>query len=390
MVSTRPQMLELLREAELTPESLYGELTDDMNRSVRVEELVYLAADRVPRLVPTRPEIDAELQLPLAEKTGIELAQALLISEFLSLPKEGIHLCKASLEPTQLALDHLDEFLSIGAVDFGPVRVERRGAAGWLELSNPKHLNAEDETTLPFTEAAVDLITLDPQIQIGIFRGGVVEHPRHGSIRVFGSGINLTHLYYGRVGYLFYIVRDLSYVNKLYRGLVGPGPDAEHENLWMAVVERFAVGGACQLLHTMDHVIGVRGSRLFLPARKEGIIPGVSPLRLPRFVGDRPARQAILSGREWTVGDADAELLCDEAVDPEELEDAIAARVDALTNSGLVSAVSNRRAIRIGAEPLDIFRQYMAEFSIAQAHCHLSPALVKNLELNWNAGSRRV
>jgi thioesterase DpgC len=388
MVSTRAQMLELLDAHGLSAASLYDELTDDMTVAVRVEELVYLAAERVPGLVPTRDEINAELELPLARKTGIELAQALLISEFLSLPAQGIHLCNASLEPTQLALAQLDSFRSNGSVDLGPVRVERRGAAGLLELSNPKHLNAEDETTLALTETAVDLILLDPEIQIGVFRGAVVQHPRHGSIRVFGAGINLTHLYHGRIGYLFYLVRDLAYVNKLYRGLVGP--HGEHEKLWMAVVERFAVGGSCQLLHTMDHVIGVRGSQLSLPARKEGIIPGASPLRLPRFVGDRPARQAILSGREWTIGDADAEMLCDEAVDPGELEDAITARIEALTNSGLVSAVANRRAMRVGEEPLDIFRQYMAEFAIAQAHCHLSPALVQNLELNWNAANRSL
>jgi thioesterase DpgC len=388
MVTTREQMLELLDGHGLAAESLYDELTDGMTRSVRVEQLVYMAAERVPGLVPTLAEIDAELQLPLASKTGIELAQALLISEFLSLPAQGLHLCNASLEPTQLALEHLDRFVSTGAADLGPVQVRRHGAAGWLELSNPRHLNAEDQTTLAATEAAVDLITLDPGIQIGVFRGGVVQHPRHGSIRVFGAGINLTHLYHGRIGYLFYMVRDLSYVNKLYRGLVGR--HGEHEKLWMAVVERFAVGGSCQLLHTMDHVIGVRASRLSLPARKEGIIPGASPLRLPRFVGDRPARQAILSGREWTIGDHDAELLCDEAVDPGELEDAITARIDALTNSGLVSAVANRRAMRIGAEPLDIFRQYMAEFAIAQARCHLSPALVRNLEQNWNAANRSI
>jgi thioesterase DpgC len=83
-------------------------------------------------------------------------------------------------------------------------------------------------------------------------------------------------------------------------------------------------------------------------------------------------------------------MLCDEAVDPGELEDAITARIEALTNSGLVSAVANRRAMRVGEEPLDIFRQYMAEFAIAQAHCHLSPALVQNLELNWNAANRSL
>ena len=67
-------------------------------------------------------------------------------------------------------------------------------------------------------------------------------------------------------------------------------------------------------------MIAARGSRLYLPARKEGIIPGASNLRLPRFVGDRAARQAILSGREWTAGDADADLLCDEVVAAEEMD----------------------------------------------------------------------
>ena len=99
---------------------------------------------------------------------------------------------------------------------------------------------------------------------------------------------------------MFYLVRDLGYVNKLYRGLVTPAGGVE--KLWVAAVERYAIGGACQLLHVVDHVIAVRGSRLYLPARKEGIIPGASNLRLPRAVGDRAARQAIISGREWKAG----------------------------------------------------------------------------------------
>ena len=138
-----------------------------------------------------------------------------------------------------------------------------------------------------------------------MFRGGVVDHPRYAGERPFGAGINLTHLYHGRIDFLFYVVRDMGYVNKIFRGLAS---ECHGEKLWIAAVERFAIGGACQLLHVMDHVIAVRGSRLYLPARKEGIIPGASNLRLPRFVGDRAARQAILSGREWTAGEPDADL----------------------------------------------------------------------------------
>jgi thioesterase DpgC len=57
--------------------------------------------------------------------------------------------------------------------------------------------------------------------------------------------------------------------------------------------------------------------------------------------------------------------------------------VQNLTSSGVVSAAGNRRAFRAGEEPLDAFRRYMAVYAREQAHCHLSPALVANLEKNW-------
>ena len=46
-------------------------------------------------------------------------------------------------------------------------------------------------------------------------------------------------------------------------------------------------------LLTMDYVLAASDAFMTLPARKEGIIPGAANLRLPRFVGDRIARQAI-------------------------------------------------------------------------------------------------
>jgi thioesterase DpgC len=77
-------------------------------------------------------------------------------------------------------------------------------------------------------------------------------------------------------------------------------------------------------------------------------------------------------------------------VEPGEVDAALAARVDAMTGSGLVSAAANRRALRIGEEPLDVFREYMAVFAEEQARCHLSPALVRNLEEHWRAHEREL
>ncbi len=381
---------------------LYDALTDRCARSLRVDDLVYEAAAHVPGLVPSPAEMDAERARPLADKEGIELAQGLLVAHVLAVPRAGRHLIGAMLQPTSQAVERLGELTATGTVDLGPVRVVRRGQAGVLELSNPAHLNAEDDGTLGPAECAVDLILLDPAIEIGVLRGGVVNHPRYPGVRVFGSGINLTHLYQGRIDFLFYLLRDLGYVNKIYRGIAhapqematpartSSGDDATIEKLWVAAVERFAIGGGCQLLHVVDHVLATRGSRLYLPARQEGIIPGASNLRLPRFVGDRAARQAIFSGREWIAGNPDAALLCDEVVEPGEMDRAIEARIEALTNSGLVNATANRRVLRAGQEPLDVFREYMASFAREQARCHLSPALVRNLEVHWHARGRGI
>jgi thioesterase DpgC len=376
-------------------QELYAALTDDYATPLRLDELVYRAAERFPGLVPTRADVQAEAEHLQGEKEGAEIAQGLLVAHVLASPKAGAHLVWAMLRPTELALERLDELRAQGEVDLGAAHVRRDGVAGILELRNPRHLNAEDGSTLAATEAAVDLVLLDPEIEVGVFRGGVVDHPRYAGRRIFGAGINLTHLYRGRIPFLFYLERDLGYVNKIYRGhsapAFRPGPIEEtSEKLWVAAAETYAIGGACQLLHVMDHVIAERGCRLYLPARKEGIIPGASNLRLARSVGDRIARQAILSGREFVAGAPDGDLLCDEVAEPGDMDAALERRVELLTSSGLVNAAANRRAMRAGQEPLELFRAYMATYAREQAYCHFSPALIANLERNWDARNRRL
>jgi thioesterase DpgC len=377
-------------------DAVYAELTDGLRRPVRDEALVYAAAERWPGLVPSRAQMVAERARPLREKEGLEVAQGLFLSFVLASPSAGAHLVWSMLRPTEEALARLDDFRATGVADLGGTYLERRGRSAYIEIRNDRHLNAEDCDTLPTTEVAVDLALLDPEVEVGVIRGAVVSHPRYAGRRVFGAGLNLTHLYHGRIDYMFFVTRDLGYVNKLFRGLSSAEyrpdePEETTEKLWVAAVEMFAIGGACQILHTVDHVIAARGTRLYLPARKEGILPGASNLRLARSVGDRLARQAILSGLEFEAGTPHGDLLCDEVVDSsEEMDAAVAQRVDALTSSGLVNAAGNRRALRVGSEPLDLFRQYMATFCREQAICHLSPALVRNLEEHWNAHERSL
>ncbi|GAC1321165.1 MAG: hypothetical protein NVSMB2_17670 [Chloroflexota bacterium] len=81
-------------------------------------------------------------------------------------------------------------------------------------------------------------------------------------------------------------------------------------------------------------------------------------------------------------------MICDALVPDGDMDTAIAQTVAALTGSGVVSAAGNRKAMRIGQEPIDLFRQYMALHCREQATCHYSPQLTRNLEANWNANQR--
>lgn len=382
----------LRREAD----AVYAELTDGLREAVRVEELVFRAAERFPGLVPSRDEIAAERELPQARKRGAEIDQGVFLSHVLARPRAGLHLVHAMLRPKPGSLELLDEFRRVGQVDLGVVQVERRERAGIVELRNLRFLNAEDDAATKALETAVDLVLLDPDVEVGVMRGGVVDHPRHAGRRIFNSGLNLTHLYYGRITFVdFMIARELGLVSKLYRGhwLDGDfesGLEDTHEKPWVAAVEAWAIGGGCQLLLVMDRVLAERGSYFNLPARKEGIIPGASPRRLSRFLGDRLTRQAVMFERVFDAGSSEGSLLCDEVVEAAEMQEAIDRNTAQLTSSGLVSAAANRKAIRLGEETVDEFRRYMAVYAREQARCMYSPALIANLERNWHARQRRL
>ena len=376
--------------------TLYDELTDGLARQPRVSELVYSAAERYPGLLPTRAEIDAERELPQKDKQGLEIAQGILVSHVLADERAGFHLMHSMSQPTNEALALLPDFVRLGSVDLGPMRVDRRGNIGEVTIQNHAFLNSEDDVSTAAMETAIDLVLLDEAIEIGVLRGAPATHEKYAGRRIFGSGINLTHLYYGKISLVeFMLERELGVVSKLYRGhSTGEPDDVELENRrekpWIAAVETFAIGGACQWLLVMDRVIAETGSYFNLPARKEGIIPGCADLRLPRFVGERLTRQAIFFNRPFPADSAEGLLIADEVVPGEQIEAAVERSAAELTSAGVTSLLANRKALRVGQEPLDRFRRYMANYARDQAYCLYSPALIDNLERNWDAKRRRL
>ena len=376
--------------------SIYDRLTANRTKFVRVEQLVYDAAELVPGLCPTRAEVAAEAELRQSEKEGVEIDQGILCNQFLADPACGLHLCHAMLLPRAESAEALAKFQRDGRLDLGFARVERQGKAAVLLLANRRFLNSEDNSTQVATEIGADVCILDRQSEVAVLRGDVVPEGKYAGRRVYNAGINLTHLYYGKIPFLWFLVRDLGFVNKLFRGVARPDVSPDEvagdsiEKLWISAVETFAIGGGCQILLATDFNIAGRNAYMTLPARKEGIIPAMANLRMARFVGDRITRQAIMYERRIDCDSDVGRMICDEVVSPEDMDATIVRVIDRLTGSGAVGAIGNRRALRLSAEPLDLFRRYAALYAREQAYCHFSPALISNLEQYWNAQSRRA
>lgn len=348
---------------------VYDELTSRGHTRPRLSALVERAAEEFPGLVPSADRMAAEARLGQREKDGLEIDQAIFVHGVLNGQWSGQHLLDSMRLPTDRALGLLAEFRAKGRVDLGRVVLERRSSAAHLTMTDPGSLNAETDELVAAMETAVDLTLLDPDVRVGVLRGGEVTHPRYAGRRVFSAGINLVHLHQGRISYLDFLVgREIGLLNKLSRGLhvlpdAGEWAVRNLQKPWIGAVDTFAIGGGMQLLFVMDRVIAGSDAYFSLPAAREGIVPGAGNLRLPRLVGNRLARQVILSGRRIRADEQAAALVCDTVVEPDLVDDAVNTAVEELSAPAVVA---NRAMLAMAEEPPDAFRAYMAEFALQQ------------------------
>src|SRR5262249_31307415 len=80
-------------------EAVYSEPTSGFTRFIRVEDLVYAAAEALPGLAPSRAQVAREANEKQSDKDGLEIDQGLFLSHVLGHERAGRHLCHAMLLP---------------------------------------------------------------------------------------------------------------------------------------------------------------------------------------------------------------------------------------------------------------------------------------------------
>ena len=116
----------------------------------------------------------------------------------------------------------------------------------------------------------------------------------------------------------------------------------------IALVENSALGGGCELVSACDIVIAGDRARFGQPEIKLGVFPPVAAVLLPRIIGDKRARELILTGELIDGQEAARMGLVNHLVPGGQLEPKLLEILSKLRELSAVSLEMTRKALDLG------------------------------------------
>lgn len=171
---------------------------------------------------------------------------------------------------------------------------EKEGGIARITLNRPERHNAQNSEAVDELNAVADGILNDPEIRIVTIRGAG---------KSFSSGIDLKDLADGTIRPDYFmqwerVIRKFETMNPVV----------------LTCIHGHCLGGAVQLLLGCDIRIATNDAIFGLPAVREGLIPGLSALRLSLFIGLGRAKRMIFSGKTIDAFEAERIGLVDHII----------------------------------------------------------------------------
>jgi len=116
----------------------------------------------------------------------------------------------------------------------------------------------------------------------------------------------------------------------------------------VAVVNGPALGGGCELVAMCDFVIAGDQARFGQPEIKLGVFPPVAAILLPRIIGERRARELMLTGEIIEAREAQALGLVSCVVPSSDLEQETSGLLSQLRELSAIALEHTKRAIDLG------------------------------------------
>jgi len=116
----------------------------------------------------------------------------------------------------------------------------------------------------------------------------------------------------------------------------------------IAVVDGAALGGGCELVAACDIAIASERARFGQPEIKLGVFPPVAAVLLPLIIGDKRARELILTGELIEAAEAARLGLVNYVLPGNELEQKTSELLSGLRTLSAAALEHSRRAIDMG------------------------------------------
>jgi enoyl-CoA hydratase/carnithine racemase len=119
----------------------------------------------------------------------------------------------------------------------------------------------------------------------------------------------------------------------------------------IAAVNGAAYGGGCEIAAAADFIYASDNARFALTEVTLGIMPGTGGTQnLPRAIGERRAKELILSGLPFTAAEAEAWGLVNRVLPPDQLMQATFAIAERIAGNGPISVRQAKQAIHRGLQ----------------------------------------
>ena len=119
----------------------------------------------------------------------------------------------------------------------------------------------------------------------------------------------------------------------------------------IAAVNGVAFGGGCELALCCDFIYASRSARFALPEVTRGIMPGAGATQnLPRAVGERRAKEIIMTGRPFSAEEAHAWGMVNAVCEPAELMPSVLAVARTIGENAPIAVRQAKKSIHFGLQ----------------------------------------
>ena len=192
-------------------------------------------------------------------------------------------------------------------MEFETIIYEIKDNIGWITLNRPEVLNAKNEMLRRELSTAADMAGRDDEVHVIVITGA--------GEKAFCAGADINMFTKWNTADAIASIKSEKRETQNVRELIKPV---------IAMVNGLALGGGCELALACDIIVASEKARFGLPEVSVGVIPGGGGTQvLPRLVGEKKAKELILTGDLISAEEALSLGMINKVVPHDQLREAV-------------------------------------------------------------------